>query len=101
MSESENVLPLDNSFWEHVDHLDFTVGVPVSDTRMMDVIAALRDIYDAVTEDVEDGKKLIISMAAILVASKDGKADEVWEEVAVAESMRNFDNSIKEILNEK
>jgi hypothetical protein len=36
MSESENALPLDSSFWEHIEHLDFTVGIPVSETRMMD-----------------------------------------------------------------
>jgi hypothetical protein len=30
-----------------------------------------------------------------------GKADEVWEEFAVRESMQSFDQDLKEILNEK
>ena len=100
MSESENALPLDSSFWEHTKHLDFTVGIPVSENRMMDVIQVLQDIYETIEEDVEEGKKLIIAMAAILVASKDGKADMLWEELSVQEAMRNVDNHIKDILNE-
>ena len=39
-------------------------------------------------------------MAAILVASKDGKADKIWEELSVQEAMKNVDSHIKDILNE-
>ena len=101
MSESENALPLDNSFWEHTEHLDFTVGIPVSETRMMDVIQVLRDIYETVEENVEEGKKLIIAMASILVASRYDKDDELWEQFAVEEAMKDFDKHLKGILNEK
>ena len=101
MSESENALPLDNSFWEHLEHLNFTVGIPVSEKRMMDVLQVLHDIYQTIDEDVEDAKRLIIAMAAILVASKDGKADVLWEEFAIQESMKDFDKAITEVLNEK
>ena len=101
MSESENALPLDSSFWEHTKHLDFTVGIPVSETRMMDVIQVLQDIYETIEEDVEEGKKLIIAMAAILVASKDGKADMLWEELSIQEAMKDVDAHIKDILNER
>jgi hypothetical protein len=100
MSESGNALPLDNSFWEHIKHLDFTVGIPVSETRMMDVIQVLQDIYETLEEDVEEGKKLLIAMAAILVASKDGNGDAIWEELSIQEAMRDVDNHIKDILNE-
>jgi hypothetical protein len=100
MSESENVLPLDNSFWEHCNHLDFTVGIPISENKMMDVLQVLHDIYDALEDDVEEGKKLIIAMAAILVASKDGKADKIWEELSIQEAMKDVDSHIKDILNE-
>ena len=101
MNESENALPLDNSFWEHLEHLNFTVGIPVSEKRMMDVLQVLHDIYQTIDEDVEDAKRLIIAMAAILVASKDGQADKLWEEFAIQESMKNFDKGITEVLNEK
>jgi hypothetical protein len=54
----------------HTKHLDFTIGIPVSETRMMDVIQVLQDIYETLEEDVEEGKQLVIAMAAILVASR-------------------------------
>jgi hypothetical protein len=40
-------------------------------------------------------------MAAILVASKDGQADAIWEQFAVEEAMKNFDHHLKGILNEE
>ena len=102
MSESENALPLDDSFWEHIEHLDFAIAIPVSDTRMLDIISALRDVYETICEDkLEEAKTCVTALAAILVASKYNKAEEVWEEFSVKEAMRNFDTSIKEILNEK
>jgi hypothetical protein len=100
MSESENALPLDNSFWEHCEHLNFTIGLPVSETRMMDILQVLKDIYFTIEEDALEAQKLIITMAAILVASKDGKADKIWEELSVQEAMKNVDSHIKDILNE-
>lgn len=103
MSESESALPpLDHTFWEHVDHLDFAIAIPVSDTRMLDIVNALHDIYDTISKgDIEDAKMCTTALAAILVASKYGKADEVWAEFSIKEAMSNFDNSIKEILDEK
>ena len=102
MSESENALPLDNSFWEHVDHLDFAIAIPVSEDRALDIISALRDIYDTLVKgDLEDAKMCTTALAAILVASKYDKAEEVWEEFSVREAMFHFDNSLKEVLDEK
>ena len=40
-------------------------------------------------------------MAAILVASRDGKADAIWEELSIQEAMKDVDSHIKDILNEK
>ena len=66
----------------------------------MDVLQVLHDIYETLDEDVEEGKKLVIAMAAILVASKDGKADKIWEELSIQEAMKDVDSHIKDILNE-
>jgi len=66
----------------------------------MDVIQVLQDIYETLEEDIEEGKKLVIAMAAILIASKDGKADKIWEELSIQEAMKDVDNHIKDILNE-
>ena len=102
MSESENALPLDDSFWEHIEHIDFAIAIPVSDTRMLDIISALRDVYETICDNkLEEAKMCVTALAAILVASKYDKAEEVWEEFSVKEAMRNFDTSIKEILDEK
>ena len=102
MSESESALPLDNSFWEHIEHLDFAIAIPVSNTRMLDVISALRDVYETICEgELDEAKMCVTALAAILVASKYGKAEEVWEEFSIKEAMSNFDSSLKEILDEE
>jgi hypothetical protein len=101
MNESENALPLDDTFWTHIEHSNFTIGIPVSDNKMMNVLGVLHDIYDTIEDDPEEGRRLIIMMAAILVASKDGRADMVWEELSVQESMRDLDSTLKEILDEE
>ena len=100
-NESENALPLDETFWNHIEHSGFTIGIPVSEDKMMNVLEVLHDIYDTIEDDPEEGRKLIIMMAAILVASKDGHADKVWEELSVQESMKDLDLTLKEILDEK
>jgi len=101
MNESENALPLDDTFWTHIEHSNFTIGIPVSDNKMMNVLGVLHDIYDTIEDDPEEGRRLIIMMAAILVASKDGRADIVWEELSVQESMRDLDSTLREILDEE
>jgi len=101
MNESENALPLDDTFWTHIEHSNFTIGIPVSDNKMMNVLGVLHDIYDTIEDDPEEGRRLIIMMAAILVASKDGRADMVWEELSVQESMRDLDSTLREILDEE
>jgi hypothetical protein len=82
--------------------MDFAIGIPVSEDRMLDIISALRDVYETICEDeLDEAKMCVTALAAILVASKYGKAEEVWEEFSIKEAMRNFDTSIKDILDEK
>ena len=103
MNESESALPpLDHTFWEHIKHLDFAIARPVSENRLLDVISALHDIYDTLVEgDLEDAKMCTTALAAILVASKYDKAEQVWEEFSIKEAMTNFDSHMKEILDEE
>lgn len=100
-NESENALPLDETFWEHIEHVGFSIGIPVSENKMMNVLEVLHDIYDTINNDPDEGRRLIIMMAAILVASKDGHADKIWEELSVQESMKDLDLALKEILDEE
>lgn len=99
-NESESALPLDDSFWEHVSHLNFTIGIPVSETKTMDILTVLEDIYHVIDRSPEEAQRLIVMVAAILVAAKDGQADDMWEELVVNESMIDIDSSLKEILDE-
>lgn len=101
MSESDNALPLDSSIWQHIAHMDFTIGIPVSENKTLNILGALEDIYDLVDVDADEAKQCVIALAAIFVASRHDKADMVWEELSVQESMANFDDGLKEILNEK
>ena len=101
MSESDNALPLDNTIWEHIAHMDFTIGIPVSENKTLNILGALEDIYNSIDENIDEAKQCVIALAAIFVASRHDKADLVWEELSVQESMANFDEGIREILNEK
>ena len=102
MSESENALPLDDSFWDHIEHMDFAIAIPVSENKMLDIISALRDVYETICHDeLDEAKMCVTALAAILVASKYGKAEEVLEEFSIKEAMRDFDDHMKEILDEK
>ena len=100
MSESEIVLPLDESIWDHVAHMEGSVGIRLSDQKVLDLLGALYDIYHVNKEDTQEAQDLLIGLAALLVAAPLDQADKVWEELQVRESMKNFELSIKEVLNE-
>jgi hypothetical protein len=100
-NESENALPLDESFWEHWHHTMIGVGIPVSEDKTMNVLAVLEDIYYTIDKNTDEAKRLIIMMAAILLASKDDQAEEIWQEMVVSESMLELEDNLKEILDEK
>ncbi len=103
MSESNNVFPpLDDRFWEHLKHLEFSIGIPISETKMLNILGALEDIYIALAnDDTEDAIMCLTALGALLVASKYDKADEVWEELVVKEAMHNFDKHLKEVIDEE
>ena len=101
MSESDNALPLDSTIWEHIAHMDFTIGIPISENKTLNILGALEDIYNTIDIDTDEAKQCLIALAAIFVASRHDKAELVWEELSVQESMANFDAGIQEILNEK
>ncbi len=99
--ESKNVLPLDSKFWDFARTSEFSIAIPVSDKKLLNIVGALEDIYHTIDTDPEESKECLIMLGAIFVSSSMGKADEVWEEFAVRESMQSFDRDIKEILDEK
>ena len=69
MSESEIVLPLDETIWTHIEHMDGSIGIAVTDDKTLDLLGALYDIYHVSTEDIKEAQELIIGLAALLVAA--------------------------------
>lgn len=100
MSESEIVLPLDESIWEHVLHMEGSVGIRITEEKVLDLLGALYDIYYTNKEDTKEAGELIIGLAALLVAAPLGQADKVWEELSVKEGMKNFELGLKRALDE-
>jgi hypothetical protein len=81
--------------------MQYTVGIPVSEKRVLNILGALHDVYETLDYDVDEAKDLLIGLAAILTSVKDDKADMVFEEFMVKDTMQNFDKGIENILNEK
>ena len=100
-NESESALPFDETFWNHIDHQKFSIGIPVSEDKVLNIIDVLRDIYESIDSDPELAKEYLIMTAAILSATRTNTAEWVWEEMAVRESRKELDSTLKEILNEK
>jgi hypothetical protein len=68
---------------------------------VLNILGALYDVYQTLDHDVNAAKDLLIGLAAILTSVKDDKADIVFEEFMVKDTMQNFDKGIEGILNEK
>ena len=98
MSESEIVLRLDESIWEHIEHMEGSVGIQVTEDKALDLLGALYDIYHVLNRDQDQARELLIGLAALLVAAPLGQADKVWQELVVHEGMKNFELSVKEVL---
>ena len=98
MSESEIVLPLDETIWEYVENMDASIGIHISEEKVLDLLGALYDIYHVNKDNHQEAQELIVGLTALLVASPMGQADKVWEELSVKESMKNFELQVKEVL---
>ena len=99
-NESENVLPMDDSFWEHADHLDFDMIIQLSEHKHLNILHALHDVYLAINEEPEEAKFLITGIAALMLSSKYGKTDDVFNEIVVQIAKKDMDIELKELLNE-
>jgi len=101
-NESENALPLDDSFWEHTKHLDFKVTVQLDGDKYLNILHALESIYELIKEDkIEDAKFFITGLAATMLAAKYGKSQDVLNEMIVKVLNESMDDELKELLDEK
>lgn len=100
-NESENALPMDDKFWQHAEHLDFDMVIKLSEDKYLNILTALHDVYEAIDRDTEEAKFLCTSIAGLMLSSKYGKTDEVYEEMVVHAAKKNMDEGLKELLSEK
>lgn len=101
-NESENALPLDDSFWQHLNNLDFKVGIQLDGGKYLNILHALESIYELIKEDKpEDAMFFITGLAATMLASKYGKSQDVLNEMIVKVLNENMDDELKDLLDEK
>ena len=101
MSESENVSMDDmETVWNHIEENPLLMGVPLSESKGLDLLSALRDIYITNKDNQEGAQVLLTLLANVLVAASQGDGEEVVEEVIVTEAMMQFDKQINEVLDE-
>jgi hypothetical protein len=91
---------MDDSFWEHADHLDFSMIIQLSESKHLNILHALHDVYLAIDDDPEEAKFLITGIAALMLSSKYNKTDEVFNEIVVQMAKKDMDYELKELLNE-
>jgi hypothetical protein len=101
MSESENVSMDDmEAVWNHIEENPLLLGIPLSDSKGLDLLSALRDIYMTNKNNQEGAQVLLTLLANVLVAASQGDGEEVVEEVIVTEAMMQFEKQVKEVLDE-
>lgn len=98
MSESEIVLPLDETIWDYVDKMEGSIGIQITEDKALDLLGALYDIWNCTRDNPQQAGELVIGLAALLVAAPLEQADKVWQELIVNENMKNFELSVKELL---
>lgn len=101
MSELENVWESDEDFWDFVGQNRRLVGISVSDGQGLDILNALRDIYITMDEEPDSAKRMLTLLATVIYASSIGEGRQFTDEIQVMSAMEQFDNSIKEILDEE
>lgn len=98
MSESEIVLPLDETIWDFVEKMEGSIGIAVTEKKTLDLLGALYDIYHVNKSDQAEAQELIIGLTALLIGAPTGQAEQVWQELQVKESMKNFEMRVNKVL---
>lgn len=101
MSESRDVLPVDDKIWDYVEKMDGAIGINLG-SRTLDLTGALYDIYYTTKKDKKSGLELLNGLAALLVAASESpdQVERVWQELIVKESMKNFELRAQEVIDE-
>jgi len=86
--------------WNHIADNPLLLGIPLSEQKGIDLLSALRDVYETNKTDQQSAQMLLTLLANVLVAAAQGDGEEVVEEVIVQEAMAKFDRESRKVLNE-
>jgi hypothetical protein len=103
MTKSENVWESKGDMdkvWDYIKENPRLIGLPLSERRGIDLLSALKDIYETNKINTDAAQVLLTLLANVLVAASQGDGEEVIEEVLVQDAMLQFESKMKEILNE-
>ena len=100
MSESENASTSNEEVWEYIEQNPKIIGLPLTNTKRIDLLSALRDVYIQTKKNPEIGMHLLTILANFLVAAAQGDAEEFIEEVTVLDLMADIDTELKKVLDE-
>ncbi len=101
MNESENVSMDDmEAVWNHIEENPLLLGIPLSESKGLDLLSALRDIYVTNKDNKEGAQLLLTLLANVLVAASQGDGEQVVEEVIVQDAMAQFEQEARKILDE-
>lgn len=97
MSESEESL-LKEDIWEYIKDNPRLIGIPLSDNKGLDILNALRDIWELKTVEAKNSGLKVL--AEVMLAAAEGKGNQIVEEVLVQEAMIDIDNNLRVVLDE-
>ena len=100
MSESENVSTANDEVWDYIQNNPKILGLPITDTKGIDLLSALRDVYMRTLKNPKQGMEMLTILANFLVAAAQGEAEEFIEEVTVLDLTSNLDSELKKVLDE-
>ena len=86
--------------WLYIKDNPLIMGLPISENKGLDLLSALRDIYETNKKSPENAQVLLTLLANVLVGAAQGDGEEIVEEVIVQDAMLQFEEKMKEILDE-
>lgn len=101
MSELENAWASDENFWEFVGDNKKLVGIAISDGQGLDILNALKDIYNTIEKEPESAMRMLTLLGTVIYASSIGEGKQFTDEIQIVSAMEQFDTSMKEILDEE
>lgn len=100
MSESENASVGPEDIWDYIKDNPKIIGMPITEHKGLDLLSALRDIYQVSQKDLEMAQRMLTMLAYLLVAVSQGEGEELVEEVLIQGAMIDFEKEIGKILDE-